>query len=462
MSRYDIVLDVHERPGIVKWIALSMQHLFAMFGATILVPLLTGLNVSVALLSSGIGTLAYLVVTRGKIPAYLGSSFAFIVPIITVSGQEGVGAALFGSFLAGIVYVVVALLIYRFGVKWLNKLLPPVVIGSIVIVIGLALATTAVDMASMTQTVVEKPETVEEFHALPGKVESIDEASGTVTLKQYSLKHFLVALATLGIAIIASVFFRGFFGLIPVLIGIVGGYIVALFAGLVDFTPVREADWFVLPQLTTPKVSWYAAVLIVPVALVTLAEHVGHLMVTSGIMHRDLARDPGLHRSIMGDGIATSIASLIGGPPNTTYGENIGVMAISRVFSVYVIGGAAVFAMLFAFVGKLEALIATVPTAVMGGVSILLFGIIASAGLRMLVDSRVDFGEKRNLVIASVILVIGIGGAALKFVGLHLEIEGMALATFVGILLNLILPGGNNINEGELFQSQQSVEFHKL
>ena len=436
-----IVMDVHERPKPIKWLALSVQHLFAMFGATILVPILTGLSVSTALLASGIGTLAFLIVTRGKLPAYLGSSFAFIVPIITVSQTQGVGAALVGCFLAGIVYGVVSLFIFRYGVNWLNKLLPPVVIGSIVIVIGLALAGTAVDMASTTQTVVEKPATVEEFHALPGTVENIDQENNTVTLKQYSLEHFLVALATLAIAIIASIFFRGFFGLIPILIGIVGGYIVALFAGMVDFTSVREAKWLVVPQFTTPEISWHAAIVIVPVALVTLAEHIGHLVVTSGIMKRDLMKDPGLHRSVLGDGIATSLAALIGAPPNTTYGENIGVMAITRVFSVFVIGGAAVFAMLFAFIGKLEALIASIPSAVMGGVSILLFGIIASAGLRMLVESEVDFSEKRNLVVASVILVIGIGGAALRFVGIHLEIEGMALATFVGVLLNWLLPG---------------------
>ncbi|MFS8580533.1 MAG: NCS2 family nucleobase:cation symporter, partial [Novibacillus thermophilus] len=355
MNNQHIVMDVHERPKLVKWVALSVQHLFAMFGATILVPILTGLSVSVALLASGIGTLTFLIVTKGKLPAYLGSSFAFIVPIISVSQTQGVGAALFGCFLAGVVYGVVSLLIFRFGVNWLNRLLPPVVIGSIVIVIGLALAGTAVDMASTTQTVVEKPETVEEFHALPGTVENIDEENNTVTLKQYSLKHFLVALATLAIAIAANMFFRGFFGLIPILIGIVGGYIVALFAGMVDLTPVREAKWFVIPQLTTPELSWHAAVVIVPVALVTLAEHIGHLIVTSGIMKRDLMQDPGLHRSILGDGLATSIAALIGAPPNTTYGENIGVMALTRVFSVFVIGGAAVFAVLFAFIGKLEA-----------------------------------------------------------------------------------------------------------
>ncbi len=435
-----IVMDVHERPRPLQWLMLSVQHLFAMFGATILVPVLTGLNPAVALLSSGIGTLTYLIITRGKIPAYLGSSFAFIVPIITVSQAEGTGAALFGCFLAGLVYGLVSLLIYRFGVGWLHHLLPPVVIGSVVIVIGLALAGVAVDMASTEQVTRELPKTVEGFHALPGTVENVDAKAGTVTLKVYSLKHFSVALATLAIAIVASIFFRGFWNLIPVLIGIVGGYGVAAAAGLVDFTPVKEAAWFALPSFNTPALSWKAALVIVPVALVTLAEHIGHLMVTSGIMNRDLAKDPGLHRSLLGDGLATSIAALIGGPPNTTYGENIGVMAITRIFSVYVIGGAALLACSFAFIGKLSALISTILPAVMGGVSILLFGIIASAGLRMLVDDKVDFGDRRNLVIASVVLVIGVGGAALKFAGIHFEVEGMALATIVGILLNLILP----------------------
>ena len=376
----------------------------------------------------------------GKIPAYLGSSFAFIVPIITVSQTEGIGAALFGCFLAGIVYGIVALLIFRFGVDWLNHLLPPVVIGPVVIVIGLALAGVAVEMASMAEVTQALPATVAEFQALSGTVQSVDEQAGTVTVQVYSLKHFGVALATLAFAIIATLFLRGFLNLIPVLIGIVGGYTVAWFVGLVDFTPVKEASWFALPSFTAPEVSWKAALVIVPVALVTLTEHIGHLMVTGGIMDRDLTKDPGLHRSLLGDGIATSIASMIGGPPNTTYGENIGVMAITRIFSVYVIGGAALLAISFSFIGKLSALITTIPTAVMGGVSILLFGIIASAGLRMLVEHSIDFSDRRNLIITSVVLVIGVGGAVLKFVGINFQVEGMALATMVGIGLNLILP----------------------
>ncbi|WP_091835348.1 uracil permease [Marininema halotolerans] len=435
-----MVLDVHEKPPIGKWLALSLQHLFAMFGATILVPILTGLSPAVTLMSSGVGTIAYLIITQGKVPAYLGSSFAFIVPIITVSQTQGKEEALFGCFLVGLVYGVVALMVSRMGSGWLDKLLPPIVIGSVIIVIGLALAGTAVDMASKKQVTLPMPNTVKEFQALPGKVDQIDPDQGTVTVKVYSMKTFGVALATLAIAIIASLFLRGFLQLIPILLGIIGGYVIALTLGMVDLTPVKEAAWLTVPNFTSPKISWSAAWMIVPVTLVVLAEHIGHLMVTSTMMNRDLVKDPGLHRSLLGDGVAVMISSLLGGPPTTTYGENIGVMAISRIFSVWVVGGAAFLAIAFSFVGKLSALIGTIPAPVMGGVSILLFGIIATAGLRMLVDHRIDFNNKRNLVIASVILVIGIGGAVLKLSDVHLELEGMALATVVGILLNLVLP----------------------
>ncbi|WP_407689996.1 uracil permease [Risungbinella massiliensis] len=441
MKKMQMRMDVHEKPKWHQWILLSFQHLFAMFGATILVPILTGLEPAIALLASGIGTLAYLIVTKGQIPAYLGSSFAFIVPLITV-GQNGthIGEAMFGCLLVGITFGIVSLVIYKAGVGWLNKILPPVVIGSVVIVIGLALAGTAVDMASKETVTQAMPKSAQEWQALGGAIQGVDPSAGTVTVKQYSLTAFLVALATLILSIVASIFFRGFFNVIPVLIGIVGGTVIAYFAGMVDFTPVMEAKWFAMPEFTSPVVSWKAAWIIVPVTLVVIAEHIGHIVVTSNVMGRDLTKKPGLHRSLLGDGISTTISSLLGGPPSTTYGENIGVMAITRIFSVWVIGGAAVMAIAFSFIGKLSALIQTIPTPVMGGVSILLFGIIASSGLRMLIENRVDLNEKRNLVIASVILVIGIGGAILKLTAIHLELEGMALATIVGILLNLILP----------------------
>jgi uracil permease len=441
MSSQKIVMDVHEKPKALSWLFLSFQHLFAMFGATMLVPLLTGMNPAVALLSSGIGTLAYLIVTRGKIPAYLGSSFAFIVPVITISqGGKHLGEALFGCFLVGIAYGVVALIVYQFGVKWLDHLLPPVVIGSVVIVIGLSLAGTAVDMASKKEVIVDMPQTASGWAALDGTIQSVDPENGKVQLQVYSLENFTVALVTLGIAITANLAFSGFLRFIPVLLGLIGGYLTALMMGMVDFTAVREAKWFAVPELTAPVVSWHAAVVMLPVVLVVLAEHIGHLVVQGNIMGRDLVKDPGLHRSLLGDGLATSIAALIGGPPATTYGENIGVMAMTRIFSVWVIGGTAVLAILFSFVGKISALIQTIPTPVMGGVSILLFGVIASSGLRMLIENQVNLDNRRNLVIASVILVIGVGGALLKLADIHLELEGMALATVTGILLNLVLP----------------------
>lgn len=412
-------VGVKEVPRIDKWLIFSIQHLFAMFGATILVPILVDLSPAVALFSSGLGTLAYLLITRGQVPAYLGSSFAFIVPILAASALGGPEGAMVGSFLAGLVYGAVALLIKVSGVKWLLNILPPIVVGPVIIVIGLGLAGVAVNMAMN----------------VPGSEPP-----------QYSGLLFSVALVTLAIAIIAAFFFKGFFGLIPFLFGIAGGYIYALIMGIVDFTPVVEAAWFAVPEFIvpfvtyTPSFSWEIALIMVPIAIVTISEHIGDQMVLSKIVGKNFIEKPGLHRSILGDGTATIIASLVGGPPNTTYGENIGVLAITRVFSVFVIGGAAVLAMAFAFIGKFAALISTIPTAVMGGVSILLFGVIASSGLRMLIDNEINLGLKRNLIISSVILVIGIGGAYLPITGTDAQIPGMALAAIVGIILHLILP----------------------
>ncbi|MDT8859097.1 NCS2 family nucleobase:cation symporter [Alkalihalobacillus sp. MEB130] len=409
-------VGIREVPRLDKWIVLSLQHLFAMFGATILVPYLVGLSPAVALLSSGLGTLAYLLVTKGQVPAYLGSSFAFIAPIIAASSLNGPEGAMIGSFLAGLVYGLIALIIKAYGVQSIMRFLPPIVVGPVIMVIGLGLAGVAIDMA-MNEPV-----------------------SG-----EYSTTHFIVALITLTITVLASMFFKGFFSLVPIMFGIVGGYITALFLGLVDWQPVRDANWFATPDVLVPFVtyvpsfSWEIAFIMVPVAVVTIAEHIGDQMVLSKVVGKDFVKKPGLHRSILGDGVATMIASFIGGPPNTTYGENIGVLAITRVFSVFVIGGAAVLAVIFSFIGKFAALISTIPTAVMGGVSILLFGIIASSGLRMLIDNEINIGLKRNLIISSVILVIGIGGAFIQ-VRDNIEIAGMALATIVGIILHIVLP----------------------
>lgn len=412
------ILDVHEKPNIIIWITLSLQHLFAMFGATVLVPILTGLSASVALATSGIGTLTYLFITRGKIPAYLGSSFAFITPIIVLSTTHNVQTAMLGAFLASLVYGVVSLLITKFGVNWLLKLLPPVVVGPIIVVIGLGLAPTAVDMA-MNKTV-----------------------DG---IKQYDLKYFLVSMATLAITILCSVAFKGFAKQIPVLLGIVGGYIVSCLVGLVNFQAVIDSPWFQLPSFTIPFVTYIpewniAALAMVPIAIVTINEHIGHQMVLSEVVGKNFIKDPGLNRSVLADGVAMMFASLLGGPPSTTYGENIGVLAITRIFSVFVLGGAAVFALILSFIGKFSALISTIPTPVMGGVSILLFGIIASSGLRMLVDEKVDLSINRNLVISSVIIVLGVGGAMLKFESINFELPAMALAAISGVLLNAFLP----------------------
>ncbi|MBT2722584.1 uracil permease [Bacillus sp. ISL-46] len=426
------ILDVKEIPKPFQWITLSLQHLFAMFGATILVPYLVGLSPAIALISSGLGTLAFLLITKFKVPAYLGSSFAFIAPVIAAKTAGGPGGAMVGTFLAGLVYGIVALVISKAGHRWIMNLLPPIVVGPVIIVIGLALSGTAVNMA------MNNPAT--------GK---------------YSLLHFSVALVTLAATIIFSIYAKKMLSMIPILAGIIVGYIYALLVGIVDFKPVLDAKWFEMPEFILPFVSykvkftWDLVLLMVPVAIVTLSEHIGHQLVLSKVVGRDYIKEPGLHRSILGDGTATIISALVGGPPKTTYGENIGVLAITRVYSVYVIAGAAVFAIIFGFIGKITTLIGTIPTPVMGGVSILLFGIIASSGLRMLVDSKIDFGNKRNLVISSVILVIGIGGAVIK-VSDSLQIQGMALAAICGVLLNLILPGKEPINENMLEENQSS------
>ena len=412
-------VDVEERLPLLQSLPLSLQHLFAMFGATVLVPYLVGLDTSVTLFTSGVGTLVYIFLTKGKIPAYLGSSFAFIAALSSllavapgrVAPADRVAVAMGGCVVVGLVYVLVALAIGRFGTAWIDRLLPPVVIGSVVMVIGLGLARTAVVTMAME--------------------------GGTGT---YHPEFFGVALAALAFAILAAVFLKGFLGVIPILIGIVGGYLVALAFGQVSFAAVRQAAPLAVPPFVLPTFTAGAILTLAPISLVVITEHIGHLVVTSNVVGRDFMKDPGLHRSLAGDGVATALAGALGGPPNTTYGENIGVMAITRVFSVRVIGGAAVLAIAMSFFPPVGALIRTIPTQVMGGICILLFGIIASAGIRMLVEAGIDFSQKRNLIIASVVLVIGIGGARLH-VG-AIEFGEMPLATYVGILLNLVLPRG--------------------
>ena len=415
-----VTIGVSERPPLGKWIPLSFQHVFAMFGATVLVPMLTGLSPSAALFAAGSGTLIYIAITGAKVPAFLGSSFAFIPAIIGVSSAYGMEYALGGAVVAGLFYSLVALLVRQVGTKWLDRVLPPVVIGSVIIVIGLNLAPTAMSMA-------------------------MNDSNGN-----YSLVLLSIAAFTLLVAIAATIFFKGFFNVIPILIGLAAGYVFTLIMGaifpaykIIDFTVVKEASWFSLPTFTMPKFGLTAALTFVVVSLATICEHLGDIMVTSRVVGKDFYKDPGLHRTLAGDGIATAWAAFWGGPPNTTYGENIGVMAITRVFSVWVIGGAAVIAVILSLITKVGAIIQTIPTPVMGGISMLLFGIIASSGLRTIVESGVDFKCKRNLTVSSVIMVIGIGGGMLAFnIGenLKFQLAGVALATVVGIVLNLVLP----------------------
>ena len=435
MSR--AVIDIHDKPTGGQLVTLSFQHLFAMFGSTILVPQLVGLDPAIALLTSGIATIIFLLITQFKVPAYLGSSFAFISPIISVAGLDAAGVAInpgnamMGAMVVGVVYAVVALLIKLTGYKWLMALLPPIVVAPVIIVIGLGLAGTAVDMAMNI--------TVEQLNEQTGVVEKV---------KEYSGLHFSAALVTLFAAIIFNVYFKNILSAMPILLGLVVGYLYSLAIGIVNFTPVKEASWFAMPNFLIPGADYdfslTATILLgmVPVVIVTISEHIGHQLVLGKVVERNYIKDPGLHRSLLGDGLGTFVSALIGGPPKTTYGENIGVLAITKVYSIYVIFGAAIAAILISFLGKVMAIISTIPTSVLGGISILLFGIIASSGLRMFVESRVDFGNNRNMVIASVILVIGIGNAKIAVESINLEVGGMALAAIVGVLLNLILPGG--------------------
>lgn len=425
-TKREVLLDVEDVPKIGQWIILSIQHLFAMFGATVLVPVLVGLSPAVALVSSGLGTLAYLLITRGQIPAYLGSSFAFIAPILAAKASGGPESAMIGCFAAGLLYGIIALIIKNVGISWLMNLLPPIVVGPVIMVIGLSLAGTAVKMAML-------------------------DPKG-----HYSTTYITIALITLAVTICCNVFFKGFISIIPVLIGIIVGYACSVYAGIVDFTGIEQAKWFAVPNLMIPfatyipEFSWSVILIMMPVVIVTLSEHIGHQMVLSKVVGRNFLKKPGLHRSILGDGTGIIIGSFIGGPPLTSYGENIGVLTMTRAFSVYIIGGAAVTAIIFGFVGKISALISSIPSAVMGGISILLFGIIASSGLRMLIDHRVNFDKKRNLMIASVILVIGIGGAYIQLPN-NVQLSGMALSAIVGVILNLVLPDREK-NDGDIFE----------
>jgi uracil permease len=406
------IIQVQERPSFLKGLPLSLQHLFAMFGSTVLVPILFKVDPSTILLMNGVGTLLYLAITKFRVPAYLGSSFAFLSPVSVVLSTKGYSSALGGFIAAGVIFTLVALIIRAAGTRWIDVVFPPAAMGAIVAVIGLELVPTAAGMAG--------------FIAPSGAPANWTPDPMAVT----------VSIVTLLIGVTGSVVFRGFLRVIPILVAIVAGYVLAGILGMVDLGgTVGAAPWFKLPTFYRVTFDWSSIAIIAPASLVVIAEHIGHLIVTGNIVGKDLSQDPGLSRSLLGNGVSTILSGFAGSTPNTTYGENIGVMAISRVYSVWVIGGAAVIAVVLSFAGKLSALIQTIPTPVMGGVSLLLFGVIAASGLRMLVETKVDYSKPVNLVLTTVVLVIGLSGAALKFGSF--ELKGMALATVSAIVLSL-------------------------
>lgn len=398
------IIKIEEKLPLLQTIPLSLQHLFAMFGATVLVPILFKINPATILLFNGIGTLIYLFICKGKIPAYLGSSFAFISPVFLVLPVYGYEAALGAFIVVGIVFSLVGLSIRLIGTTWIDVVFPPAAMGAIIAVIGLELMPTAAGMAGLTAEIVDP-------------------------------KVIAVSIFTLIITIVGSVAFRGFLAIIPILIGVLSGYAMALVTGLVDLEPIAAAAWFAMPTIYTPVFNMNAIAIILPAALVVVVEHIGHLIVTGNIVNQNLTKSPGLDRSLLGNGISTILSGFFGSTPNTTYGENIGVLAITKVYSVWVIGGAAVFAIILSFIGKLAAAIQSIPVPVMGGVSLLLFGVIATSGIRILVESKVDYNKSANLILTSVVLGIGVSNASLTLGSVTMK--GMALATVVAILLSL-------------------------
>lgn len=402
------VIQINEKLPLIESIPLSFQHLFAMFGASVLVPMLFKINPATVLLMNGLGTLLYIFLTNGKVPSFLGSSFAYLSPAFVVMASKGFQAAQAGFVISGLLLVLVGMIIKYAGSNWIDVVLPPAAMGAVVAIIGLELAPTAASMAGL-----------------------ISDGG-----KPLDPKFLIVSMSTLAIVLIGSVVFKGFLGIIPILVGVIGGYIIALFIGIVDFTSVKEAAWFAMPTFSAPVWDMSAILTILPATLVVVAEHIGHLIVTGNICDKDFIKDPGLHRTMAGDGLSTAISGLVGAVPTTTYGENIGVLAITKVFSVWVIGGAAVISILISFIGKLSAAITTIPNPVMGGVSLLLFGTIAASGIRMLVDQKVDYSKPKNLVLTSVVLILGLSGAKLQLGTVTLA--GMALATVVAIIISIM------------------------
>ena len=398
------IIQVDEKVPVKLLIPLSIQHMFAMFGASVLVPFVFGINPAIVLFMNGLGTLLFILITKGRAPAYLGSSFAFLAPAGIVISKWGYDYAL-GCFVAvGFCGCILALIIYKFGSEWINVVLPPAAMGPVVALIGLELAGTAASNAGLKDEVL-----------LPANI--------------------IVFLVTLLTAVIGSVVFRGFLSVIPILIAIIAGYVASLACGIVDFSEVAAAPLFALPNFQTPKFNMQAIAIVLPVLLVITSEHIGHQIVTSKIVGRDLLKDPGLHRSLFADNFSTMLSGFIGSVPTTTYGENIGVMAMTKVYSVYVIGGAAVLSIICSFIGKMTTLISTIPGPVIGGISFLLYGMIGASGIRILVDAQVDYGKSRNQAMTAVVFVTGLSGISVQLGSIQLT--GMVLACVVGMIMGL-------------------------
>ena len=399
------IIQVDEKVPLPMLLPLSIQHVFAMFGASVLVPILFQIDPGIVLFMNGFGTLLFIFLTKGKAPAYLGSSFAFLAPAGGVIAAQGFEYAQGGFVVVGLLGCLLAFLVWKFGTEWIDVILPPAAMGPVVALIGLELAGNTIT---------------------PGKT-GADLTSGP---------HIAVFAVTLGVAVFGSVLFRKFFAVIPLLIAMICGYLTAVALNLVDFTPLAEAKLFTLPQFHLAKFDLNAILTIAPVILVIATEHIGHQVVTGKIVGRDLIKDPGLHRTLLGDNLSTAISGFVGSVPTTTYGENIGVMAVTGVYSVQVIAGAAVISLLMAFVGPLAAFISTIPGDVIGGITFLLYGMIGTSGLRILVDKKVDYGKNRNLILTSVVFVAGLSGLTLTFGSV--SITGMTLAAVTAVIISLI------------------------
>ena len=399
------IIQVEDKVPFKLLLPLSIQHMFAMFGASVLVPFIFGINPAIVLFMNGVGTLIFIAVTKGQAPAYLGSSFAFLAPAGIVIAEMGYEYALGGFVAVGFCGCVLSFIIYKCGTDWIDIVLPPAAMGPVVALIGLELSGSAASNAGLLD-------------------ETID------------MKNVIVFAVTLGVAVFGNILFRGFLSVIPILIAVIAGYIAALACGILDFSQVAEVAWFAVPNFQTPKFDLGAIMMILPVLLVITSEHIGHQVVTSKIVGRDLLKKPGLHRSLFGDNFSTMLSGLIGSVPTTTYGENIGVMAVTKVYSVRVIGGAAVLSIICSFVGKLAMLIQTIPGPVIGGISFLLYGMIGASGIRILVDSQVDYGRSRNLMLTSIVFVTGLSGIKVNFG--NIQLTGMVLACVVAMILSLI------------------------